>query len=40
MLISMSPSMALSKLVQQYIKEKSSHKLFQEFKYLRKRYCW
>ncbi|MDD9336427.1 MAG: transposase, partial [Wolbachia sp.] len=37
MLISMSPSMELSKLVQ-YIKGKSSHKLFQEFEYLRKRY--
>ncbi|MDD9332043.1 MAG: transposase, partial [Wolbachia sp.] len=37
MLISMSPSMALSKSVQ-YIKGKSSHKLFQEFKQLRKRY--
>ncbi|MDD9331399.1 MAG: transposase [Wolbachia sp.] len=33
----MSPSMDLSKLVQ-YIKGKSSHKLFQEFEYLRKRY--
>ncbi|MDD9331926.1 MAG: transposase, partial [Wolbachia sp.] len=37
MLISMSTSMALSKFVQ-YIKGKSSHKLFQEFEYLRKRY--
>ncbi|MDD9331503.1 MAG: IS200/IS605 family transposase [Wolbachia sp.] len=38
MLISISPSMELYKLVQ-YIKGKSSHKLFKEFKYLRKRYC-
>ncbi|MDD9331796.1 MAG: IS200/IS605 family transposase [Wolbachia sp.] len=37
MLVSMSPSMALSKLVQ-YINGKSSHKLFRKFKYLRKRY--
>ena len=37
MLISMPPSMALSKLVQ-YIKGKSSRKLFQEFELLRKRY--
>ncbi|WP_341808339.1 IS200/IS605 family transposase [Wolbachia endosymbiont (group E) of Neria commutata] len=37
MLISMSRSMALSKLVQ-YIKGKSSRKLFQEFELLRKRY--
>ncbi|MDD9331263.1 MAG: IS200/IS605 family transposase [Wolbachia sp.] len=37
MLISMSPGMVLSKLVQ-YIKGKSSHKLFQEFKHLRKGY--
>ncbi|MDD9331243.1 MAG: transposase [Wolbachia sp.] len=37
MLISISPSMMLSKLIQ-YIKEKSSYKLFQKFKYLRKRY--
>ncbi|MDD9331305.1 MAG: IS200/IS605 family transposase [Wolbachia sp.] len=36
MLISMSPSMELSKLVQ-YIKGKSSHKLFQEFEHL---YSW
>ncbi|MDD9331432.1 MAG: IS200/IS605 family transposase [Wolbachia sp.] len=36
-LISMSTSMALSKLVR-YIKGKSSHKLFQEFEHLRKRY--
>ncbi|MDD9331166.1 MAG: transposase [Wolbachia sp.] len=36
MLISMSTSMELSKLVQ-YIKGKSSNKLFQEFKHLRKR---
>ncbi|MDD9335851.1 MAG: transposase [Wolbachia sp.] len=35
MLISMSPSMELSKLVQ-YINGKSSYKLFQEFEYLRK----
>ena len=33
----MSPSIALSKLVQ-YIKERSSQKLFQEFEQLRKRY--
>ncbi|MDD9332041.1 MAG: transposase, partial [Wolbachia sp.] len=37
MLISMSTSIELSKLVQ-YIKEKSSHKLFQKFEHLRKRY--
>nr|WP_250295940.1 IS200/IS605 family transposase [Wolbachia endosymbiont of Oedothorax gibbosus] len=37
MLISMSPSIALSKLVQ-YIKGSSSRKLFQEFEQLRKRY--
>ncbi|MDD9332053.1 MAG: IS200/IS605 family transposase [Wolbachia sp.] len=37
MLISMSPSMELSKLVQ-YINGKSSHKLSQEFKHLRRRY--
>lgn len=37
MLISMPPSMSLSKLVQ-YIKGKSSRKLFQEFELLRKRY--
>ena len=37
MLISMSPSMALSKLVQ-YIKGKSSRKLFQAFEHLRKKY--
>ncbi|MDD9331482.1 MAG: transposase [Wolbachia sp.] len=36
MLISMSLSMALSKLVQ-YISGKSSHRLFQEFEHLRKR---
>ncbi|MDD9331953.1 MAG: transposase [Wolbachia sp.] len=40
MLISISTSMMLTKLVQ-YIKGKSSHKLFQEFEHLRKRkgYC-
>ncbi len=37
MLVSMPPSIALSKLVQ-YIKGKSSRKLFQEFQQLRKRY--
>ncbi|MDD9331162.1 MAG: IS200/IS605 family transposase [Wolbachia sp.] len=37
MLISISPSMMLSKLVK-YIKEKSSHKLFKKFEHLRKRY--
>ncbi|MDD9331199.1 MAG: transposase, partial [Wolbachia sp.] len=36
-LTSMSPSIVLSKLVQ-YINGKSSHKLFQEFEHLRKRY--
>ncbi|MDD9331464.1 MAG: transposase [Wolbachia sp.] len=36
-LISMSPSMELSKFVQ-YIKGKSSHKLFQKFEHLKKRY--
>ncbi|MDD9336440.1 MAG: transposase [Wolbachia sp.] len=35
-LISMSTSMGLSKVVQ-YIKGKSSHKLFREFEHLRKR---
>ncbi|MDD9331153.1 MAG: IS200/IS605 family transposase [Wolbachia sp.] len=39
MLISMSPSVVLYKLVQ-YIKGNSSHKLFQEFEHLRKRYLW
>ncbi|MDD9331867.1 MAG: transposase [Wolbachia sp.] len=39
MLISMSTSMELSKSVQ-YINGKSSHKLFQEFEHLRKRYLW
>ncbi|GHM58977.1 MAG: IS200/IS605 family transposase [Candidatus Mesenet longicola] len=37
MLISMPPSIALSKLIQ-YIKGKSSRKLFQEFEQLKKRY--
>ncbi|MDD9331653.1 MAG: transposase [Wolbachia sp.] len=38
MLISTSPSMVLSKLVQ-YIKGKSSHKLSKKFEHLRKRIC-